>query len=460
MVYRRNAQFMRATALWRGHIVGVPCRYNLTSRAAMNRPLALFALLAACAPAEEDAQKDREPTPEVDCSPVDLATPSNAALTVADASNNFAVDMYNTVASRSEVHDNLFFSPFSISSALGMTLAGAEGETERQMRAVFHVGDDEAGHHQGYGELSEVVFAKPSGCDATVKLANRLFGQTGYPWLDDFLDVTSLDYNAELEERDFAADPDGERSYINDWVAEQTDDRIRDLLPEGAVDTGTRLVLANAIYFDADWDSPFEDRGTQESTFTRSDGSEVSTFMMYQTLRPRTAFVDGIAAVELDYKGGTQSMVLMMPEDPEGDHAPASAVDRDLLGAIEDTLEWSTEVMLGLPRFRFTRETDLKSSLLEMGMVDAFDEGSADFTGMADPATTGDSLFISGAFHKAFIAVDEAGTEAAAATAVGVGTTSVPAFTFIADRPFEFYIRDNPTGTILFMGRVHDPSAR
>ena len=425
----------------------------------MNKSLALFAVLAACAPAVEESQKNDEPTPETDCAPVDRATPSDTALDVADASNAFAVDMYNTVAEGAEGDENLFFSPFSISSALGMTLAGAEGETERQMRAVFHIGDDETAHHQGYGELSQAVFAKPTDCDSTVKMANRLFGQTGYPWLDTFLDVTALDYEAELEERDFAANPDGERIYINQWVAEQTEDHIQDLLPEGVIDASTRLVLANAIYFNADWAHPFEASATQESTFTLRDGSEVTTPIMYQTLITRSTFVDGLMAVELDYEGGTQSMVLVMPENADEDFAPSSAFSAQQLVAIEDSLADMGEVSLGLPRFDFTRRTDLKDILEEMGMVDAFSEGIADFSGMADQATTGESLFISGAFHKAFIAVDEAGTEAAAATAVGVGATSAPSIQFVANRPFAFYIRDNATGTVLFMGRVHNPTA-
>lgn len=435
--------------------VGTP----VASGVAMKKSFALFALLAACAPAEDKPSVDDGDRPETNCTPVEPGIPTDAALDVADASNAFAVDMYDTVASTASAQQNLFFSPFSISSALGMTLVGAEGETEAQMRSVFHFGDDEAAHHQGYGELSQVVFAKSIDCAATVKMANRLFGQAGYPWRTDFLDTTGLDYDAELEERDFQVDPERERVYINDWVAEQTEDRIQDLLPLGAISAATRLVLANAIYFNADWDSPFEEDRTADSTFTRADGSQVTTPIMYQELDSRVAFAEGIMAVELEYDGGTQSMVLMMPENPSEDFAPASAFDTGILTAIEDSLDYSGEVFVGLPRFSFSQETDLKAALQNLGMVDAFVDGTADFTGMADMSATGESLYIGGAYHKAFIAVDEAGTEAAAATAVVMDTESAPMLTFIADRTFEFYIRDNATGTILFMGRVSDPTA-
>ena len=426
----------------------------------MRKSFALFALLTACMPGEDDLQPDgkQDPAP-VDCEDVSLVAPSDAAQAVADASNAFAMDMYGEVLDRAQPNQNLFFSPFSIASAVGMTLAGAEGETEAQMRAVFHVGDDEIAHHLGYGELSPVVFGKATECETTtLNMANRLFGQTAYPWLDSFLDVTSLDYGAELEELDFGDDPEGARVHINDWVAEQTENRIEDLLPVGSINGLTPLVLANAIYFDANWEHPFEPSQTRNSSFTRADGSTVTVPMMSQELSARVAMVDGVKALELDYDGGAQSMVLMMPENPDEDLAPASAFDGLLIDRIEDELADGGDVYLAMPRFSFTQETDLKSVLQELGMVDAFLEASADFSGMAD-ASSGEQLYISGAFHKAFIAVDEAGTEAAAATAVVVGTESAPGFEFIADRPFEFYIRDNSTETILFMGRVQDPTA-
>jgi serpin B len=428
----------------------------------MKKSMMLLAVLAGCVPAEEEAKdrgQDPDPDPVEQCQPVDVAA-TPGAIAVADANNAFAMDMYGAVAEEAPTNDNLFFSPFSISSALGMTLAGMDGETAAQMRAVFHMGDDDAAHHAGYGELRQAVFAKGANCDATLNMANRLFGMEGYPWLQPFLDITAGDYGAPLEEIDFPADPDGARVYINDWVADQTEDRILDLLPEGSIKPITRLVLANAIYFQGDWEHAFDERNTRDATFTRADGSTVTTPIMYETVEARTAFAQGIIAVELDYQGGNQSMVVMMPEDPETDLAPASAFDLALVEEIEDSLVSAGDVWLGLPRFSFAQETSLMEVLISMGMVDAFEEGVADLTRMTDPSVTGEPLYIGGAYHKAFVAVDETGTEAAAATAVVVDAeTAAMGTEFTADRPFEFYIRDNVSGSILFMGRVHDPSA-
>lgn len=427
----------------------------------MKKSVVLIALLAACAPAEDkqDTPQGRLDT-DTRCGSADLTPVTSEARAVADASNAFAVDLYGAVTDTSDGQENLFFSPFSIASALGMTLAGAEGETEQQMRAVFHIGDDEAAHHAAYAELRARVFGKPADCPSMdLTMANRLFGQEDYPWLEAFLQVTELDYGAGLEELDFVGAPESARVHINDWVAEQTEDRIEDLLPEGSVTEGTRLVLANAIYFLGDWEDPFDAEQTGEAPFTRADGSVVPVPMMMQETEARVAWADGALAVELDYMGGRQSMVVVMPEDPAVGLDAVSAFVPARLSTIEENLAPVGDIWLGLPRFEFSQETDLKAMLQELGMVDAFVDGAADFTDMADMEASSESLFISGAFHKAFISVDEKGTEAAAATAVVVGTESAPSVNFIADRPFEFYIRDNVSGAILFMGRVHDPSA-
>jgi len=428
----------------------------------MKKSMMLFALLVGCVPAEED-RKDRGQDTDSDpvdlCQPVDVAA-TPGAIAVADANNAFAMDMYDVVAESAPTNDNLFFSPFSISSALGMTLAGADGETAAQMRAVFHTGDDEAAHHAGYGELRQAVFAKGANCDATLNMANRLFGMEGYPWLEPFMDITAGDYGAPLEEVDFPADPDGARVYINDWVAEQTEDRILDLLPAGAIKPVTRLVLANAIYFKGDWEHAFDEGNTRDTMFTRADGSTVTTPVMFETVEARMAFARGFMAVELDYQGGNQSMVVMMPENPEAYLETGSAFDLALVEEIEDSLASVGDVWLGLPRFSFEQETPLKEVLISMGMVDAFQEGAADLTRMTNPSETGEPLYIGGAYHKAFVAVDETGTEAAAATAVVVDMeSSAMSAEFMATRPFEFYIRDNVSGSILFMGRVNDPTA-
>jgi serpin B len=417
----------------------------------------LFALLAGCVPAEDDHQKvspGSDPDPAPRCEPAEVEV-TDAARSVADSNNAFAVDMYATIAETAPVEQNLFFSPFSISSALGMTLAGAEDETAAQMRDVFHIGDDAAAHHAGYSDLRTAVFTKGVNCDATLNMANRLFGQVGYSWFEGFLDVTADDYGAPLEELDFEADPDDARVYINDWVADQTEDRILDLLPVGSIDASTRLVLANAIYFKGDWEHAFKVSNTRDVNFRRPDGSTVQAPIMFETIEARSAIVDGFLAVELDYQGGNQSMVLMMPESSESD---ASAFEAELVQSVEDSLADLGEVWVGLPRFSFEQETGLSDVLKNMGMVDAFEASVADLDGMVGQQDSG--LYIGGAYHKAFVAVDEVGTEAAAATAVVVSDESATmTFDFVADRTFEFYIRDNHTGAILFMGRVSDPTA-
>ncbi len=426
----------------------------------MQKSWMLFALAFGCVPTEEE-QKRREADPTPDpapaCEPLEVAV-SDAARSVADANNAFATDMYATVAASQSPDKNLFFSPFSISSALGMTLAGAEGETAAQMQDVFHIDDDVAAHHAGYSDLREAVFAKGVHCDATLNMANRLFGQVGYPWFGDFLDVTAGDYGAPLEELDFEAGPEDARTYINDWVADQTEDRILDLLPPGSIVTATRLVLANAIYFKGNWEHAFDVTNTRDVDFLRPDGSTVQAPTMFETIDTRSAIIDGFLAVELDYQGGNQSMVLVMPEDPAATGVAASAFESDAIDAVEDSLTELGEVWVGLPRFSFEQETGLSDVLKDMGMVDAFEPSIANFDGMVGSPDSG--LYIGGAFHKAFVAVDETGTEAAAATAVVMNDESASmTFDFVADRTFEFYIRDNLTGAILFMGRVTDPTA-
>ena len=429
----------------------------------MKKSIALFALLFGCMPVVEEAKErpdtpEPDPAPEAPCEPEDVSLTASASM-VAEASNAFAMDMYDEVQAAAPVNENLFFSPFSVSSALGMTLAGADGETAAQMRDVFYVDDDEAVHHEGYSDLRQAVFAKGANCDTTLNMANRLFGMEGYPWLEPFLDTTASDYGAPMEEVDFLGDSEGARVHINDWVADQTEDRILDLLPPGSIQPITRLVLANAIYFQGDWAHAFDPQNTVDSSFTRPDGSSVTTPMMFETVQARTAFAQGIKALELEYQGGQQSMVVMMPEDPQSDEAPASAFDLELVDALEGAFVDAGEVAVGLPRFSFTQETDLKDVLMSMGMVDAFDSGRADLTRMAEPLDTDEVLYLGGAYHKAFVAVDETGTEAAAATAVVVDSYTSEGPEFVANRPFEFYIRDNLSGSILFMGRVADPTA-
>jgi serpin B len=253
---------------------------------------------------------------------------------------------------------------------------------------------------------------------------------------------------------DFKTAAEAARQAINAWVAGETNDRITELLPEGAVDDMSRLVLTNAVYFDATWAQPFDPSATSDAVFTLPDGTEVTVPTMHGLVAARYARGDGWQALDLGYTGGEMSMLLILPdagrfEEVEGS-LPAGLID-EVVASLADT-----EAQVSLPRFEIRTQADLNEALGALGIVDAFDPARADFTGIS----TEEALYISGVLHEAFIAVDEAGTEAAAATAVIIGTTSMPVeiVEIDFDRPFLFALRDRETGTALFLGRVLDPS--
>jgi serpin B len=286
-----------------------------------------------------------------------------------------------------------------------------------------------------------------------LSVANSLWGQSGSPFEPDFLYLLARNYGAGMRSADFAADSEAARQAINDWVSQSTEDRIKDIIPPGALDAFTRMVLANAVYFKAAWEHPFAQQFTSAQPFQLLDGSSISVPTMVEAEDMGYLQGDGYRAVDLPYAGGQLSMLILLPDegrfgDMEGKLNPA---------LINDTVSKLTtgEVILSMPKFKFEWSTGLSDGLAALGMVDAFDPRRADFSGIDGKH----DLSISAALHKAFIAVDESGTEAAAATvilAVGSDMTNVPKVQL--DRPFFFLIRDNPTGTILFVGRVVNPS--
>jgi len=372
--------------------------------------------------------------------------------------NTFSWEIYGALLPEAG-EDNVFFSPFSITAALGMTLAGANGATEAEMKAVLHTSPDEAAWHTALGALTQDLQGDQDR-GYTLFVANRLFGQTDYPWQADFLATCADAYAAPLEPWDFLADPEGGRRRVNQWVEDNTEGRIVDLLPSGSVTTDTRLVLANAIYFFADWDTAFDKDKTADAAFTRLDGSKVTVPMMTMNLETveehgiQTAWVDGVALLQMPYVDREVSMLLVIPDDA----AALPAIEADLDATTYAT--WMAAlrpgaVPVGMPRLEMRYATDLADPLAALGMGSAFSE-QADFTGMAAPSEDG-RLHISGVYHQAFVKVDEAGTEAAAATGVVVDTDSVST-PVIADRPFLLVIQDDLTGAILFVGRVTDPT--
>ena len=369
----------------------------------------------------------------------------------------FAFDLYQALRAKD---GNLFYSPYSISLALAMTYAGARGQTEQQMASTLHFLLDQDSLHPAFNRLATELASRGEGAAGKdeqgfrLNIANALWGQEGYQFLAEFLDILATDYGAPLQFLDFANDPEAARITINDWAAEETEGRIEDLIPPGVIDTLTRLVLANAIYFSAAWALPFEPEMTEDGPFYLLDGSEVKVPMMHQTKSLAYAEGEGYQAAELPYDGEELSMVILLPA--KGDlEAFESALDASQVEAILKNLSYS-QVALSLPKFEFESEFSLAETLAALGMPDAF-TSDADFSGM----TGNRELSITDVLHKAFVSVDEAGTEAAAATAVVIGVTSAPAepIPFTVDRPFLFLIRDLQTGTILFIGRVVDPIA-
>ncbi len=371
----------------------------------------------------------------------------------------FGLDLLQQLALSEQ--GNLFLSPHSISTAIAMNHAGAEGETERQTADALHFTLPEPDLHQAFNRLDLELASRaelPEHYDTDdpgfrLRVVNQLFGQVGTPFEEPFLDTLAVNYGAGLRLLDFVSDADGARTLINDWVEEQTEDRIVDLLPAGSIDALTRLVLVNAIYFKASWSAPFDPADTVDGAFTLRDGGTVTASMMNGVIDTTCGGGDGFSLVTVPYVGEQLDMTLLVPDAGAYDSVETGLTAASLDAAL-DGLD-SCLLTLAMPRFGFRSSLNLNSPLQALGMVDAFSQ-NADFSGI----TTAEQLYITGVFHQAFVAVNEEGTEAAAATAVVDGTTSVPEeVTLDVDRPFLFFIRDRPTGAVLFMGRVLDPTA-
>jgi serpin B len=413
----------------------------------------LLLALSACAPAasgavlQSELERDTEP-----------AVGQDALSTLAEGNSEFAFNLYRALK---DEDGNLFYSPYSISLALAMTYAGARGETEQQMADTLQFFLEQDDLHSAFNALDLELARRGEGAQGKdgegfrLNIVNAIWGQQDYEFLDEFLDTLAENYGAGLRLLDYIKAPEEARITINDWVSEQTEGRIEDLIPPGAIDSLTRLVLTNAIYFNAAWQYPFDENATIDGVFNLLDGSEVTVPMMRQAEQFAYTEGDGYQAVELPYDGGELSMVILLPA--AGEFAGfENSLDAELAAAIIDELA-GRQVTLTLPKFEFESEFELAPTLAALGMPVAF-SGNADFSGI--DGTT--DLFISNVIHKSFVSLDEAGTEAAAATAVIMKLTSAPPdgpVEFNVDRPFIFLIRDIETDTILFIGRVVDPAA-
>lgn len=367
-----------------------------------------------------------------------------------EGNNQFACDMFARLCQK---EGNVVFSPYSVSTALGMAYAGARGETATEMARVLHFNLGQERLHPAFARLAADL--RKGGKDRPYDLyvANSLWGQTGFPFVADFLRLTEKHYDGGFKQVDFAGKAEEARLAINKWVGEQTKEKIKEILKMGVVNTNTRLVIANALYFKAPWIEPFSKDRTKDAEFEQAPGKKFTVPMMSSELmHANYGVVESCEWLELPYGGDRFSMVLILPRKSEN----LANLEKSLTPALVQKTIAKLAAAAGsvsLPRFKTIKNCNLAKELNALGMVLAFGDGAADFSGISP------DLHIAAVEHQAFISVDEDGTEAAAATAAALITISgeLSLFSFRADRPFLFLIRDRQTGTILFQGRIVDP---
>ncbi len=374
---------------------------------------------------------------------------------ITNGNNKFAFKLYSEV--RNNKDQNLFYSPFSISTALAMVYAGARNETALQISQTMDFPQNE-NFHSDYKQLLNAI---NNGTDNKIVLniANGLWAQKKFKFLDSYFGIVKSNYSSELKNVDFTDDSEREnaRKDINDWVAQKTKDKIKDILSPGDLDSYTRLVLVNAIYFYGDWAEPFKKQATEPKDFFLSDGTRVNVPFMNQHDRHNYYEDSNIKAIEMPYMNNKASMVIFLPNEKNGIKEFEGSFDYTYYQKILAAFQFN-EVRVSLPKFQVTFKIRLGNTLSQMGMPLAFSAGSADFSGMDGKY----DLYISEVIHQAFVNVDEKGTEAAAATAVVMKMTAMRPSSdikvFNADHPFLFLIKDNTTGSILFMGKIMNPS--
>ena len=378
---------------------------------------------------------------------------------LAEGNTAFSTDFYALLKSN---EGNMVFSPFSISLALSMAMAGAETTTEEAMMNALRMTLPEEEVYPAFNALLLAIQASEEetsdeieGSQFTLNIANSLWGQAGFELKPAFLDTLARYFGAGMYTVDYRHDPEAARLAVNEWVADETEDKIKDLIPEGAVNELTRLILANAIYFNGSWMHPFSEGATSQEPFTLLDGSETTVDMMKMN-GTSLSYLQGedYQAVALPYLSRDFSMLLVVPDEGQFTSVEASLDAEtllDLMGQMQ-----STQVKLQMPKFDIEMAANANDALVTLGMGEAFDPDAADFSGITEE----DKLYITDVLHKATITVDESGTEAAAATSVIMGIKSAmpeEPVSLVIDRPFLYLIRHEPTGTILFMGRVVEP---
>ena len=372
------------------------------------------------------------------------ATPEKVSAVV-NANNEFAFDLYSKY--KDEKEGNIFFSPYSISTAMAMTYEGARGQTAKEIQSVFHF-PEESIRRPGFARLYNEINKKDK--EYQLSTANALWAQEDYKFLDEYFSTIKRYYDGDVTNLDFIKETEKSRVTINKWVEDQTKNKIKDLIPRGSITYDTRLVLTNAIYFKGEWVLQFDKKKTREADFKVSPEKTVKVQMMGLTgdkAKFNYAKTWELQILEMPYEGDELSMLVILPRE----NLESIDINNEKLNELRGMLR-ETKINVYMPKFKFETKYFMAKDLIEMGMPTAFSMG-ADLSGM----TGNMDLFIDKVIHQAFVEVNEEGTEAAAATAVIVALKSSISDYFMADHPFMFIIQQKDTGNILFMGRVVDP---
>ncbi len=387
---------------------------------------------------------------------------------VVDANNKFAFDFYSELKLNRGEDENIFYSPYSISAALAMTYEGANGQTADEMKSVFHFPEDNT-LRPNFAAIYNEINKKDK--EYELRTGNALWVQQDYSFLEEYLTKIGNFYGGKAANLDFVKETEKSRKTINSFIEEQTNDKIKDLIPKGVLSALTRLVLTNAIYFKGTWEWEFDKSDTSEQDFKITPTNIVKTSMMYMDpdkARFNYSETENMQILELPYKGKEISMLVLLPKQGEEYDFETDKVItfnyslEDIELSLEKLNEYKSQMQetkldaIYLPKFEFDTKYNLNENLKALGMPTAFDAGNADFSGMNGNL----DLFISQVIHQAYVKVDEKGTEAAAATAVVMTLTSsaTPSNIFRADHPFIFIIQERETGNILFIGRMSNPA--
>lgn len=379
------------------------------------------------------------PVPEPE--PIVNDTQTEAPQNIVDANNRFMLDFYSKTSTPG---DNSFFSPWSVLSAFSVLYEGARGQTANEISSAFYLPSDDA-RRDSFESMQSGLNANGSGYE--LSNANALWIKQGFDVKDDFVNTARKYYGGEVSLASFPAD----ESRIDSWVENKTNHKIKDLV-KGATDDLTRLVITNAVYFKGTWETQFNANQTREDDFVTSPGNSVKIQMMSQKSHFGYAETDDLQVLSMPYKGDRLSMLVLLPKG-NGLETVEKSLTAEQIKNWQDSLHKS-EVTVFMPKFNLTTSYDLTGTMNDLGIKSAFDPNAADLSGISD-----DPLYVGAAIHKAFVTVNEEGTEAAAATGIVVqGTSAQVPISFRADHPFVFLIQDNESGLILFMGKVVDPT--